>query len=251
MLKRGGDLHQVVFTKLADCPKGHVLDVGSGGLAKKLASIGHQASACDCLPGQDWAHAGTVHYTECDLADGLPYPDASFEYIVCLEVIEHVENPMALCRELRRVLRPGGRLFISTPNILNLRSRVKFLLDGSFLFFNYPPIEWEAKEGRPSVHVCPIRYHELEYYLYKAELEVREVFSNLRSYSWRLFFPLELAIRLYAMHMKKRSYRLGKTRLNRIYSRILTDDLLFGSHLIVEATPMNLKAVLQGQRSAK
>lgn len=246
MLKSGVDLHQAVFNKLADCPKGLVLDVGSGlgELAKKLASIGHQTSACDCLPEQEWAHGGTVSYMKCDLAAGLPYPDESFEYVVCLEVIEHVENPMALCRELKRVLRQGGRLFISTPNILNMRSRVKFLLDGSFLFFNYPPIEWELKEGSPSVHVHAIRFHELEYYLHKAGLEVSEAFSNLRSYSWRLFFPLEWLIRLYARHMTKRSHRPDRIPLDRIYARILTDDLLFGTHLIIDARRMDPVVVL-------
>lgn len=246
MLKSGGDLHQAVFNKLADCPKGLVLDVGSGPgeLARRLASIGHQASACDCLPEQDWAHGGTVSYRKCDLAAGLPYPDESFEYVVCLEVIEHVEDPMALCRELKRVLRQGGRLFISTPNILNMRSRVKFLLDGSFLFFNYPPIEWELKEGSPSVHAHPIRFHELEYYLYKAGLEVGEAFTNLRSYSWRLFFPLEWLIRLYARHMTKRSHRPDRIPLDRIYARILTDDLLFGTHLLIDARRRSPIAVL-------
>jgi SAM-dependent methyltransferase len=241
MLKSGVDLHQAVFNKLAGCPKGRVLDVGSGtgDLARKLATIGHQASACDCLPEHEWTHGDTVGYMKCDLAAGLPYPDESFDYIVCLEVIEHVDNPMALCREIGRVLRKGGRLYMSTPNILNMRSRVKFLLDGSFLFFNFPPIEWEQKEGRPSVHVHPIRFHELEYYLHKAGLEVDVAFTNIRSYSWRLFFPLELMIRLYARHMTKRSHRPDRIALDRIYARILTDDLLFGTHLIVDARRPN------------
>lgn len=240
MLKSGVDLHQAVFNKLAECPKGRALDVGSGPgeLARKLASIGHQTSACDCLPEQDWAHGDTVGYMRCNLAAGLPYPDESFDYIICLEVIEHVENPMALCREIGRVLRKGGRLYMSTPNILNMRSRVRFLLDGSFLFFNFPPIEWERKEGRPSVHVHPIRFHELEYYLHKAGLEVDVAFTNLRSYSWRLFFPLEWLIRLYARHMTKRSHRPDRIALDRIYARILTDDLLFGTHLIIDARHM-------------
>ncbi|MSR24727.1 MAG: class I SAM-dependent methyltransferase [Nitrospiraceae bacterium] len=237
MLKSGVDLHQAVLARLVDCPRGRVLDVGagSGGLARKLKAFGHETAMCDCLPASQWADHDAGAYTPCDLNTGLPYPDESFDYVICLEVIEHMENPLALCRELKRVLRKGGRLFISTPNILSLKSRVKFLLDGSFVFFNYPPIEWDQRDGRPNVHVYPIRLHELEYYLYKAGLEVAAAFTNLRSYSWRLFFPLEWLIRLYARHMTKRSHRPDRIPLDRIYGRILTDDLLFGTHLIIEA----------------
>jgi hypothetical protein len=117
-----------------------------------------------------------------------------------------------------------------------MRSRFKFLLDGSFIFFNHPPLEWDQKEGRPHVHVYPMRYHEVEYYLHKAGLEVKEAFTNLRSYSWRVFFPLELLLRAHARHMEKRAKRKGEIDLSRIYSRILSDDLLYGTHLIVYST---------------
>jgi 2-polyprenyl-3-methyl-5-hydroxy-6-metoxy-1,4-benzoquinol methylase len=238
MLKQGGDLYQAVFDKLAACPtKGRVLDVGTGAgdLPSRLAAVGYRAAACDCLPEAEWRHGGTVEYMQCDLAKGIPFADASFDHVVCLEVIEHLDDPPAFCRELRRVLRKGGRLLISTPNILSLRSRVKFLLDGSFVFFNYPLIEWARRDGRPSVHVHPIRLHELEYYLHQAGFEVDDVFTNLRSYGWRLWFPLIWLIRLYARHMISRSRRPDRIPLDRIYGRILSDDVLYGTHLIVGA----------------
>ena len=46
----------------------------------------------------------------------LPFPDSSFDVVVCFHVIEHVRSARALVREIRRVLRPRGLLFLSTPN---------------------------------------------------------------------------------------------------------------------------------------
>ena len=46
----------------------------------------------------------------------LPFPDASFDVVFATEVIEHVLDPQRWLRELLRVLRPGGRLQLSTPN---------------------------------------------------------------------------------------------------------------------------------------
>ena len=54
------------------------------------------------------------------LAEGdcrsLPFSDASFDVVVAFEVIEHLENWRGLLAEARRVLTPGGRLLVSTPN---------------------------------------------------------------------------------------------------------------------------------------
>ena len=65
----------------------------------------------------------------------LPFADASFDRALCLDVLEHLayeEQPRALA-ELFRVLRPGGELFVSVPNLAHLQSRVQFLLRGRLI----------------------------------------------------------------------------------------------------------------------
>ncbi len=65
-----------------------------------------------------------------DLTRGLPYPDASFDLVVLTEVIEHLENHRMAVGEVARVLRPGGHLVLTTPNIMRLDSRLGFMLSG-------------------------------------------------------------------------------------------------------------------------
>jgi SAM-dependent methyltransferase len=65
----------------------------------------------------------------------LPYADASFDRALCLDVLEHLtfaEQPRAL-HELSRVLRTGGELLVSVPNLAHLQSRVHFLLRGTLI----------------------------------------------------------------------------------------------------------------------
>jgi SAM-dependent methyltransferase len=45
----------------------------------------------------------------------LPFPDASFDRVICSEVLEHVADPAAVARELARVLKPAGLLAVSVP----------------------------------------------------------------------------------------------------------------------------------------
>jgi len=48
----------------------------------------------------------------------LPFEDNYFEVVVSLETIEHIENYMKFVKELKRVLKPGGQLILSTPNVV-------------------------------------------------------------------------------------------------------------------------------------
>lgn len=62
--------------------------------------------------------AGDVCWGIADI-ERLPHPEASFDTVVSCETIEHVPDPALAVRELGRVLKPGGRLFLTTPSYLN------------------------------------------------------------------------------------------------------------------------------------
>jgi ubiquinone/menaquinone biosynthesis C-methylase UbiE len=65
----------------------------------------------------------------------LPYADGTFDRAMCLDVLEHLtfeEQPRALA-ELFRVLRTGGELLVSVPNLAHLQSRVHFALQGRLI----------------------------------------------------------------------------------------------------------------------
>jgi 2-polyprenyl-3-methyl-5-hydroxy-6-metoxy-1,4-benzoquinol methylase len=55
--------------------------------------------------------------------------------VTCIETVEDLENYREVVREIYRVLQPGGVAVFSTPNILNLRSRLRYLSSGFYNLF--------------------------------------------------------------------------------------------------------------------
>lgn len=70
------------------------------------------------------------------LADGarLPFGDGTFDALLCIDVFEHMPDLTAAAREMRRVLRPGGSLFLSAPNYGNVAGMVKKVCEGLGLY---------------------------------------------------------------------------------------------------------------------
>jgi len=100
-------------TRLARVPPGAaVLDIGcrDGGLRRWLPP-GVRYQGMDITP--DFAGPDIVIR---DVSDGIPFADASFDFLFCIEVLEHVPNPYGALTEMHRVLRPGGVLVLSVPN---------------------------------------------------------------------------------------------------------------------------------------
>lgn len=80
-----------------------------------------------------------------DVADRLPADDASIDLVIMGEVIEHVFDPDACLEEARRVLRPGGTLVLTTPNLASWLNRL-------LLFFGVQPVFTETSARKKYGH---------------------------------------------------------------------------------------------------
>lgn len=63
-----------------------------------------------------------------DLNNPLPIEDNSIDLVIAGEILEHLINPFMFLQEINRVLKKGGELILSTPNIACLKSRIQLLL---------------------------------------------------------------------------------------------------------------------------
>lgn len=150
-------------------PEGCFLDVGSGtGELIRRVRDGWKGTSFGCDYTSQWMKLPGQKVDVVDLdQDPLPYESSFFDVVSCTEVVEHLEDYRRLLREIGRVLRPGGILVLSTPNILNLKSRLRFLWFGFWNLFG--PLSFSQKvrvdtEG----HITPVHYFHLAHALQEA-----------------------------------------------------------------------------------
>lgn len=168
-----------------------IADVGAGeGFFSKKAGDYLQAegraprqflAACDLYP-ELFRYSGV----SCDAvsSDGrLPYPDRTFDVVCSLEVIEHLQDQFLFTRELSRILKPGGVAIISTPNILNINSRLRNLHSGFPVLFEPLPLS-SADPVHTAGHIHPISWYYLAYMLARAGFgDIKVEFDRFKSSS--------------------------------------------------------------------
>jgi 2-polyprenyl-3-methyl-5-hydroxy-6-metoxy-1,4-benzoquinol methylase len=139
----GAAIYRTVARLLAARSAGGILaDIGCGGgnLRRELGPsfsrwIGVDAVRYEGIPE-------SVEFIQADL-DRLPLPlaDGSADVVAAVEVVEHLENPRAFCRELIRIARPRGWVVVTTPNQLSMLSLLTLVVKQRFSAFqdaSYP-----------------------------------------------------------------------------------------------------------------
>lgn len=110
------------FDKLTDWQGKAVLDLGCAGgfMAEALDDRGAHVTGID--PAKDAIEAARTHAKDrtiiydVGVGEALPYPDAQFDVVVCVDVLEHVQDLNRVLAEVARVLKPDGQFFFDTIN---------------------------------------------------------------------------------------------------------------------------------------
>jgi len=233
-------LLEAVVSLLVNLPKGKVLDLGCGDgeFSKRLKNLGFDVVASD-MDYNRFKYHKVIPFYESNLEKELPFEEETFDYVLFLETIEHIYNPDFVIGEIKRVLKSGGTLILSTPNILNLNSRMRFFFEGSFDFFREPLLDYckVFPAGLQNMHLIPWRFQELEYLLSKNHLFVENIYTDLMKpalkFLWLILAP---AIKFAAWQKERRTKKKGGIlNYQRINKILLSRELLFGRHLIIRA----------------
>lgn len=130
----------------------HVLEVasGSGGPAIFLAELGGgrvtgidinaHGVATASRSAQAHGLAGRLTFLEADANEALPFPDGSFDAILCIDSANHFPDRLRVLREWQRVLKPGGRALFTDPVVVTgLVSNEELAVRSSIGYFLFAP----------------------------------------------------------------------------------------------------------------
>lgn len=147
------------FQKYTNGEKIKVLDCGAGhgAFTKKLFENGYDVEACDLFP--EIFYYDKVECKKADVTAHLPFEDNTFDAIVAMEIMEHIQDHEVFFKEANRILKPGGSVYISTPNILSLKSRSRFLFTG--FYYSFKPLELRNYDGLQ--HVASLTLDQYNY----------------------------------------------------------------------------------------
>ena len=168
------------------CSKGKALDIGCGtGInADYLGRYGFDITGIDLsetaiIKFREKGYIGIVH----DISNGLPFDNNSFELVFASEVIEHMDDIIDFLNEIKRVLKPGGTLLLSTPNSIFWAYRMLTLIGKSPSEYQHPGHLRFFSPKLLKKHFQECQYH-------KIQMSGRNMYFIIGEKIAKLFMPL-------------------------------------------------------------
>lgn len=226
-----------------------VLDIPCGNGFSLEILLKHQALAvgADLFPELNRASGARV--VGADLNNPLPFPDESFDFVLCQEGIEHVGGQDRVLREFSRILKPGGRLLLTTPNYSNLKSKMSYLLTESEAYGRImPPNERDSiwlsaphkDQSEPEIyfgHVFLTGILRLRLFGITSGLYIKRLHASRVNYTSLFWFPLLYPLILFFSWKTQRRMirKTGNRALAKELMRMMINpSVLLQNHLLLE-----------------
>jgi len=233
-------LHDKVLELISTLPGRQVLDApaGYGALTKKLLDKGKNVVAADIdIQKLMVIKNENLESVKLDFNDPiLSLDDDSFDIAISIEGIEHLQCQWNWVRSLYKALKPGGHLIITTPNILNFNSRMRYFMEGRYEHFKRPLVNGKSwSKDLENYHIAPISFFELQFMLESSGFDILDVHTNRLASKNMISITLRPLFRLIYFYKNWRDVRRNRGDHRRLYKTILSDALFFGECLAVLA----------------
>ncbi len=229
--------------------RARLLDIpaGAGGESARLERMGFEVVSADLYPPS--AGAPAPRWVRADCNAPFPFRSGTFDALLSREGIEHFENQAGFVRECARVLRPGGRIVLTTPNLMHLSARLSAMLTGQRTMRRGLANEVETLRARSGSsfyhgHIFLIDYFRLRYLMRLARLGAVEVYTDRFSPTSLALAPIvpvmyaasRAAVGAFARKARQHRRAVAPPELTaEIMRHVFSPALLFGKRMIVTA----------------
>jgi len=210
-----------------------ILDIpcGAGAFTYRLKNKQYKVYSGDIENFLQFDHE---NFVIADMNKSLPFDNGFFDAVVCIDGIEHLENPFGFIRECKRILRKGGAVIVSTPNINSMRSRWRFFLTGHH---NKNKSPLNENDPTPLHHINMFSYPRLRYVLHTNGFKITAIKTNrIKFVSWFhiVFYPF-VRLKTWLVYRKEEKDPKQRAINKKILSDVYSRDIYFGETLIVKA----------------
>lgn len=226
-----------------------ILDFGAG-KGHMVQRIGEHAKGLNIKPSKlifpcevepDCFLYKEVECTPINLDSKIPFGDNYFDAVYAIEVLEHMSRPYDFIVEAYRVLKPGGVLIISVPNLSHILSRFSLFFSGFASLFP-PPSKRQTNAGRVCGHIMPLSFPYFHYGMVRAGFEDIKLMSDRLKKSclfwYFLLYPMiKLSSMLYTKKLMKYDPEVWGENMELVYVMNSTEILCSRSIICMSTKP--------------